>query len=94
MSDYFYRCDKHDIAYPRGAGCPKCKASGADRQIRFVERLTRESLGYMNQVFRLRGKIQSALAIIDGPAFGEHDSNLGDAVMVLRAALQEGGEDG
>ncbi len=61
--------------------------SEADNQVRYVEKLVHESLGYMTRIDQLRGKIQSALAIIESPAFGEYDGDLGDAVTILRSAL-------
>ncbi len=65
----------------------------AESQRLYVEKLTRESLGYMEQVHLLKGKIQSALAIIEGSAFGEYDGDLGDAVVILHLALNTEGED-
>ena len=43
-----------------------------------------DTAGYVD---RLEGKISSALAIVDGPTFGAHDGDLGDAVTILRSAV-------
>ncbi len=56
-------------------------------QTQHVERLVQESLGYMTRIHQLRGKIQSALAIIEGPAFGEYDGDMDDARLILHSAL-------
>ena len=51
--------------------------------------LARRVVEEMFRADRLEGKIRSALAIADGPNFGEHDGDIGDVLLMLRAAIHK-----
>lgn len=91
MTTFPHVCGMEGFDRMRGDICLGCNEA-AGEPTGPVDKVVQESIEFMARVNHMTGKIQSALAIADGPHFGESDGDMDDVRMILRAALEPGPE--
>ncbi len=56
-ADYWYRCSKHEVSYPRGASCPQCPHKGNN-----MENNTKQVIVIRKELKMRKGKIAAQVA--------------------------------